>query len=587
MFETIKKTLGLLSGQERRTFGKLVVLLAFLAVLDVAGVSSLLPFLALVSDSGGDVNRNSLLDWLYNLCGASDRAAFVLGMQYMVAVALTVSLAARALATYLQLRFSLRLEYQIGERLLQGVLRRPYIWFVKNNPAEMERLILLEVNQIIGGAVMPIFAVFTNAAVVVCFLGVLLIANFQLALIIGSVLGIIYLVIYWFSNRRLAKIGPARLAENTRRFDVVRDASSAMREIKLNGIERAYLAEFKGPGRLYAEYQTQAGFLAQMPRYAIEFFAFFGLLLVLIYLGHKGEKFGAIIPTLSLYALSGYRLMPAFQQIYAGITSIKFIAATVADVYERQFEFQSDAIPLEPERDIEFHRKIQLTAVSFKYPESQYFSINTVSLSIARNTSVAFVGASGSGKSTLLDIISGLITPSEGMISVDENILAPKHARRWQKRIGYVSQTVHLIDGTLGDNIALGSSSDEIDWTHLYACAKKAAIHDFIINKLDAGYQTKVGPNGIGISGGQRQRIGIARALYKKPDILLLDEVTSALDTQAESLVLNTLEKLRGSITIIAVTHNMGLLGVFDEVYEMSNGKLVGSTKTPSCAESL
>jgi ABC-type multidrug transport system fused ATPase/permease subunit len=222
-----------------------------------------------------------------------------------------------------------------------------------------------------------------------------------------------------------------------------------------------------------------------------------------------------------------------------------------------------------------FSDKIELCDVSFSFPASEVPVISGLNLVISKYTSIGFVGATGSGKTTLVDIILGLLTPQYGNIKIDNVSITASNVINWQNNLGYVPQSIFLSDDSLANNIAFGVPSEQIDMAAVEHAARIANLHDFIINDLPGGYSANVGERGVRLSGGQRQRIGIARALYRNPEVLIMDEATSALDGLTEEAVIQAIRSLAGKKTIITIAHRLATLKDCDQIYVIDKGKVV------------
>jgi ABC-type multidrug transport system fused ATPase/permease subunit len=218
---------------------------------------------------------------------------------------------------------------------------------------------------------------------------------------------------------------------------------------------------------------------------------------------------------------------------------------------------------------------IRLQNVSFKYPGAHRPAIEDLSLTARSGELACLMGPTGAGKSTAIDLILGLLRPDCGDVLIDDAPLLAQDLRAWRTMIGYVPQAISLMDDTIACNIALGLSEDKIDFERLHAAARRADIHEFIIDELEAGYDTRVGERGLRLSGGQRQRIGIARALYHDSSVLVLDEATNALDQETEQRVLNGLLELRPQRTIIFVSHRASVARRADRILVLARGRLV------------
>ena len=279
-----------------------------------------------------------------------------------------------------------------------------------------------------------------------------------------------------------------------------------------------------------------------------------------------------ILPIMTLYALAGYKLIPALQLVYNSISQLRLVSPSLEVLYKdmttmKDFEVDKNY------KVLEFNKDITLSNISFTYPGTSKKIINDINLNIPANNTVAFVGSTGSGKSTLVDIILGLIDIQKGKMEVDGKVINNKNLRSWQTKIGYVPQNIYLSDDTIAANIAFGIDKNDIDYQKLQQVAKISNLETFVINDLPLQYQTMVGERGIKLSGGQKQRLGIARALYRNPSVLVLDEATSALDTITEKKVMDEVYNLKKNLTIIIVAHRLSSLKKCDKIFHLENGR--------------
>lgn len=554
MIESLKEVFRLLTFDERRGFWSLLLLLTVMSLVDVAGIASIMPFLAVISDQNL-LNANIAIRVLHEMLGAKSYLDFVGQLEVIVIVSLVFSLFSRAIGTYLQVRFALYREYSLSMRLLGVVLGMPYSWYVHQNKSTLQKTILVEVNQAIGGALIPLLSLFSNVVVSITFILLLIIADPIMATLIGCSLTFIYVVIYKSFGRWIYILGERRLEYNDKRYKTVSDSISGIKEVKVYGLESAYMGEFLDPALKYAQCQTNAGVAAQMPRYILELIVFGGLILIIVSMGAGSNKIQVMIPMLTLYAISGYRLLPSLQQIYASITSINFTKPTVRhliSIFENALKSDDKVF----EREINFNKVISFKNISFNYPASDKTVLKEISFEIKRGDCILLEGKSGSGKSTFLDLLMGLIEPSDGHILIDGELLNKEVIKSWRSIIGYVPQHVHLIDGTIEENIAFTSSKANIDIQRFTSAVNASGVSLFADN-LPEGYKTCIGQDGMMLSGGQRQRVAIARALYRNPKVLILDEATSALDIETEEFVLSSIISASKNMTLIIVTHHI------------------------------
>jgi ABC-type multidrug transport system fused ATPase/permease subunit len=269
-------------------------------------------------------------------------------------------------------------------------------------------------------------------------------------------------------------------------------------------------------------------------------------------------------------------LMPAMQQIFTSVAFLRMSRGALTTLTQDLNELQIDA-PTPTEEALVFETELSLANISFSYPETLKPVIHALNLKIPANSTLGLVGMTGAGKSTLIDIILGLLTPQTGEMRVDNQLISNANLLAWQKKIGYVPQMIFLADAAIKNNIAFGMADEKIDMQAVESAARMANIHQFITTQLDAGFETIVGDRGVRLSGGQRQRIGIARALYHDPEILVLDEATSSLDTVTENVILEAIRELSHKKTIIIIAHRLTTLTECDIIHVLKGGEIISS----------
>jgi len=573
--QTLKKLLSLLTPPERKRAGLLLGMIVIMALLDMLGVASIMPFMAVVA-TPELVETNAFLKTAYtvsNNIGVNTIEEFLFLLGVLVFVLLVVSLAFKALTTYVQLRFGLMREYSISKRLVEGYLHQPYSWFLNRHSADLGKTILSEVSTVIHGGMMPVMNLIAQGMVATALLTLLILIDPKLALIVGLTLAAAYALIFKATRGLLSRMGTERVTANQARFTVVSEAFGASKEVKVGGLEQAYINRFSGPAQTYARNQATAQVISQLPRFALEAIAFGGMLLVVLYLMAQSGSFASALPIIALYAFAGYRLMPALQQIYGAVTQLRF-AGPALDALHADLMSQQPAHP-NPDQDvIALKQAITLNQIQYRYPNAPQSALKSLSLNIPARSTVGLVGATGSGKSTTVDLILGLLEAQEGTLEVDGQTITEHNRRSWQRTIGYVPQQIYLADDTVASNIAFGIEAKDIDQRAVEHAAKIANLHEFVVNDLPQQYQTAVGERGVRLSGGQRQRIGIARALYHNPRVLIMDEATSALDNLTEQAVMEAVDNLGHDITIILIAHRLSTVRKCDQIYLLERGEV-------------
>ena len=577
--DTIKKLSFLLTPIERRNALLLLLMFVIMALLDMIGVASILPFMAVLTNPSL-IETNMILNYMYqvsNIFGVENDQEFFFALGFLVFIILIISLIFKAITTYIEVKFLQMCEYNVSKRLVEGYLYQPYIWFLNRNSAELGKSILSQVSIVID-IMRSLMSLISKSIIAIALIALLIIANPKLSMIVGLTLSLTYGIIFYFTRKYLNSLGKENLKNDELRFIAVSEAFGAAKEIKVGGLERAYIKSYSNAAKIFAQNKAILKVISQLPRYILEGIAFGGIMLLILYLMSQEGSFNNAIPIISLYAFAGYRLMPVMQNIYISLSQISFSSPSLDNLYY-------DIGKLNPiknnylEEKLSFDKEIVLNNIDFNYPNTSQKALQGISLNIPAKSTIGLIGATGSGKTTLLDIILGLLMSDKGTLEIDGEVLSKKNLRSWQRNIGYVPQHIYLSDDTIAANIAFGVESKNINQIDIERASKIANLHDFIINELPDKYNTTIGERGIRLSGGQRQRIGIARAVYLNPKILILDEGTSALDNETEKKVMEAINKLSKKITIILVAHRLNTVRNCDKIYKFEKGKVIAEGK--------
>ena len=576
----LKKTFYLLNLQERRKANLLLFMILIMALLDMIGVASILPFIAVLANPD-IVEANLILSEMFqisNTFGIRNKEQFLFLLGLLVFLVLIISLIFKAFTTYLQINFTLMLEYSIGKRLVEFYLHQPYSWFLDQHSANLGKTILSEVSQVVAGYINPLIELVAKSLVAIALIFLLIFIDPKLILIASLLLSTIYIFIYKSTHNYLSLIGKNRLKSNQLRFTYVNEAFGAIKDVKAGGLEKVYTKFFSETAKSYAKAQTNSQIIGQLPRYFLEAIAFGGILILILYLMLRTGSFNESLPIISLYVFAGYRLIPALQQIYSSATRLTFVGPSVDKLYQ-EFKNLKPFHLSQAQKNLPFKKSVMLKDVNYNYPKQSRKALKNINITIPAKTTVGIIGPTGSGKTTMIDIILGLLEPQKGTLEIDNQVITNKNLRSWQKSVGYVPQNIYLIDDTIASNIAFGQDQKDINYESLERAAKISNIHEFVINKLPNQYQTKIGERGVKLSGGERQRIGIARALYYNPKLLILDEATSALDNKTEKVVMDAVNKLNKEITIIIIAHRLNTVQNCDIIFNIINGEIVAQGK--------
>lgn len=578
MRRTYANILDLLDSRQRRHFALLIVMMMVMGVMDLAGVASILPFLAVLG-SPEIIENRAVLGWLYEALGFQSSYAFLQFLGLAVFVMVMSSIAVKAFTFYLVTRFSRGVATSLGIRLLRQYLARPFEWFLGQHSADLGKSVLSEVNQVVTGSITPAIRAIANLIVLLFLVGFLLALEPIGAIVVGILLGACFGLIYRYLRNYLLEIGRDRAAATRERYKITTEAMGGIKEVKILGIEDVYVNRFLDPSWRLARHQAAVSLLGEMPRYVLEALAFGSMLLFILFLlWTRDGGIAAVLPVLGAFAFAGLKLMPTVQVLFSDVAQIRFGEPALDALYKDL----SVTLPRPPrrrpdgERPVRLRRELRLDDVIYRYPGAARAALDGLTLSIPAGTSAGFVGPTGAGKTTAIDVILGLLEPAAGTLSIDGVPITAENRAHWQTEIGYVPQSIFLSDDTVAANIAFGESDAAIDREAVIRAARLAHLDEFV-ESLPQGYDTVIGERGMRFSGGQRQRIGIARALYRNPDIVVFDEATSALDTVTERAVMDAIRTLQGQKTVIMIAHRLSTVSHCDNIFFLKDGRLAGS----------
>ncbi len=575
--QTFKKLYYILNPYERKLSGLLFILILTMALLDMIGVASILPFVAVLTNQNL-IETNLILNSFFEISknfGLENKQQFIFLLGLLVLLLLITSLAFKALTTYAQIRFSEMRSYSISKRLVEGYLQKPYHWYLNKNSSEIGKNILQEVSVVVLVGIGESLQLIAKGSITLTIIFLLILVDPKLAFLVGFILCGVYSLFYLFLRKNLSRVGKERFENNESRFKLISEAFNATKEVKLGGLEQIYTNRYSKAAYIYAKSASYAEISRQLPRYFLEALVFGGIMVIMLYLIGKTGSFNNSLPVLSLYVFAGYRLMPSVQQVYGSLTQLSFVRPSIDKLYNDIKSIKT--LNLDQNTDIlSLKKSINLKNVYYNYPSSSRTVLNNINLTIPVKTTIGFIGPTGSGKTTIIDIILGLLEIQKGTLEVDGKIISQENLRSWQRSIGYVPQNIYLSDDTVAANIAFGIDPENIDLKTVEKASKIANLHNFVIEELPNQYQTIVGERGVRLSGGQSQRIAIARALYHNPQVLILDEATSSLDNQTEKVVMDAVSNLNKEITTIIIAHRLNTVKNCDIIFKIDKGELVG-----------
>jgi ATP-binding cassette, subfamily B, bacterial PglK len=569
----------LLDRGQRRQLIALQLLAVLMALSAVGGIAGVVPFFAVLADPHS-IERNVILRALYQRLSFASEGAFVVGLGSAFVLLVLLANAVNLSGMLAIERFALRVGDSLYVRLFQQYLRRDYEFHLRNNASNLASNILHEVGRVSIGILQQGLVLVANLVTITFIMASILAVNPRVGLGATLGLGAAYGVVYGVTRRLLLRNGRSQTRYRAERAQVVSESFGAIREIIILNARDIFIRRFADFCRAYSRVEWTTHAITTSPRNILECVIVFCLVAMALYLRSGSDGVGPWLAQLSFIGLAAYRLMPALQQTFTAIVSIRAhqgafesIAAELEQTTcgEDVTAAESDRLWLgRPRREIRVHD------LSFRYTAERPPALAGISLRIPAGAAVGFVGANGSGKTTLVDVLAGLLLPASGHLEVDGIVLDHANRAAWRSAIAYVPQNVYLLDATLAENIALGIPRERIDYERLHAALKMARLEECLAS-LPNGYDERLGDRGCRLSGGQRQRLGIARALYREAPVLILDEATSALDMAAEEEIVDTLDALRPSRTLLLIAHRLSALRHCDIIHELKKGRIVRS----------
>lgn len=559
-------------------FGRFKLALVFFVVLvqglfQVAGVTSVFPFLALAADPG-QIHDSACIDFLNSVLPDLTDNQLLTAFGMFAITMMVLSNLSNILSEFVRARYAHQYGHWLRIRLLNQILAQPYGYYLENNSAVLLKKVytdvLVYVQRVLLCGLEALARIVTASLLIVT----LLFVHPGIALTAAFVFGGFYLAIYLGLRNKRDRVSN-EFKESWGQCAVeLQQMFTGIKPIKVHEVESKFVDRFSAPSLKIATNSSWLVFVTNVPRYVIEPVAFGGIIVAVVVLFVRGVDLAAVLPAMGVMAFAGYRLLPTIQVLYGQLTTISSGRYALEEVYD---EFVNGAArhtsgDVRDIRPLQWKQRIEFDNVTFSYKSAESPVFRSLSLKLKKNTSTAFVGKTGAGKSTFIDLLTALHEPDSGQILVDDTPITPMNRAEFRAAIGYVPQEVFLTDDSVASNIALGIDRGQIDHARLRKAAQASQILDFIETDLTDGFQTVVGERGVRLSGGQKQRIGLARALYRKPSILILDEATSALDNETEADVMRAVNSMRECMTIIVVAHRLETVKHCDEIYQLGDG---------------
>ena len=574
--KSIFQIFNIFTKQQLRYCCFIVVAMIVGAMLEAVGIGAILPLISLMGQPDFMV-RHPEIGHIAEVLGIVSHTQLIMVCAGGLIVLYLIKNAYMAWETKLQIDFSMRSQITFSTELMNNYLCKGYLFHLDHNSATLLRNVNAGGAVIYSNMLISTFTLLTELITAFTIWLMLVAVDAFTAVVVAGIMGAMMYGIIKAFRRNISKQAKIQNDFAAGYIKCVNQGLGAIKETKVMRKEKYFLEEFSRTYQQYGEANRKYLFINQLPRMIIETMVVSGLLVMIVAKLAIGSTPEEIVPLLGVLALAAFRLMPSANRIVNLFNTIKFqqplfyeLYPELMDIKERQ-ESRKESYYLSVQPKLKFEKSIQVNRLRFAYPEGREDVLRDVSFGIGKGDFAGIIGPSGAGKTTFVDILLGLLKPSDGNIKVDGQDIFD-NIRSWQADLAYVPQSIYLIDGSVKENIALGVAPENIDNALIEKSLHMAELYDFVLD-LPEGMETRVGERGVKLSGGQRQRIGIARALYQQPEVLILDEATSALDNDTEKSITDTILKLKGQITIIAIAHRLSTLAECDYKIEFADGK--------------
>ena len=560
----MKKLNKVLNKSQKLKTIVLTLFLFFGMILEVLSLGILIPIITLLLSSEDNLTHIPLMENLYEFIPFIKENT-VLFFSALILIVFSFKSIYLIYLNYRKNRFISNIVKYVSDKLYKNILSRDYNFHVKRNSAETIRNLQSDIH---------FFTIYLESYISLIIEIGLAVSVLVFLIIVepfGSIITFLFLIItsgiyFRIIRKRVADYGEKRQEVDFKKNKTIIESLNGIKDIKILNIGGTFLKKFNEITKEFANINTNYTTISQFPRYMLELISIYGIFILMFVLIFQNQDSNYIITTLGIFVAGIFRLIPNVNKIIVSLQNLKYSLPSLNSII---LELNSNVILNNnySKRKNKLTASIRLNNISFNYDDKENI-LKNLNLEIKKGEVIGISGESGSGKSTLADILMGIQKPTSGQILVDG-----KNINQNPINIGYVPQKVFFIDGNIKQNIGFGISDSLIKISKVNKCIEISQLTKFI-NSLDKGVYTEIGENGLMISGGQQQRIGIARAFYRDPEVLVLDESTSALDDKTQDEFLNFLKTLKGKITMILISHQLKKVNFCDKKYKVEKGNL-------------
>jgi ATP-binding cassette, subfamily B, bacterial PglK len=578
MFGTLTKLNQLLDGKSKMQFGLLFLLLFIKSFLDGFGIGLIAPYIAAVTDSSVIFQH----EWFKKIniyTNIQTAQQLIMIMSITLVAFFIIKNVYNLFVLYIQSRLVFTKRSVQAKALFEAYMRAPYSYHLEHNTAELERNIRFESPNVYG-FVQCSLLLCSNVFLTLIICTILFLASWQAVLSMGLFLVVFSSIFLFFSGKYNKTFGTEVQKSQLYGGQAIKEGLSSIVQAELLRIESFFPNRFFSHMMLNAKANWRQNTLVAAPTLFFEILAVGSMVAVIVILSIRNIDIKSVLPILGLFSFALIRLIPSVTAIIKNLQDIKFLTPSVEVVHAdfQNLERLSKANKHNLiEKPIDFNR-LSFEDVTFAFSTKKTVDvISELTLAVSKGEAIGITGPSGSGKTTMINLILGLLKPDSGLILINDEEMQTNLAR-WRSLIGYVPQSITLVDASIRENVALGLEGSAIDNQKVWSVLKEANLVEFVKN-LPKQLDTFIGENGMRVSGGQRQRLGLARALYRNPEVIVFDEATSALDVETEKRITEEIMKLTGKRTLIIVAHRISTIKDCDVIYYMKDGKIVNYGK--------
>jgi ATP-binding cassette, subfamily B, bacterial PglK len=562
-----------LSRRRQKQFWLLSILMIITSIAEMISVGAVLPFLGILT-APEQVYQYSLMQPIIQILGLTEPSQLILPLTILFIISVLLAGVIRLILLYVMTRLSFATGADLSISIYRRTLYQEYAVHVSRNSSEVINSIITKTNTVINGIITPILMFFSSIILLIGIMGVLFSIDTGAALSASIGFGFLYWLVIRYTKNQLKDNSQIIADQSTQMIKSLQEGLGGIRDVLIDGTQQFYCQLYRNADLPLRRASGNNQFISGSPRYIMEAIGMTLIAGLAFIMTQQEGGMDTAIPILGALAVGAQKLLPALQQAYSAYSTVKGSNSSLKDVLnllDQSLPEDADQVLLQ---SIPFKKEIKLTDLNFRYTEKSPWVLKNINLTLEKGSRIGFIGATGSGKSTLLDIIIGLLPPTHGKLIIDHQSINGQNRRAWQTHIAHVPQNIYLSDSSIEENIAFGISKEKIDHQRVKEAAQQAQIAELIEGWRD-GYQTFVGERGVRLSGGQRQRIGIARALYKKANILIFDEATSALDNETEREVMEAIKGLAKEITVLIIAHRLTTLKGCDKIVKLDRNYTV------------